>query len=274
MKWSPRAISTASAAGLLALVLCGPVVAQEPFRITPSASFLLGMDWSRQWLVGEMTIPAGGRPGSGAKVDFSADLGMDQADASGVDFQAVILDRHLVTAEYFSCSPTGLRKPARPLVFHNKTYPAGSPVEAKIDFNHVRLSYGYKFREEPSWWIAARGSLHYVNFAATLNGETEEAGLISNSRTLDGVFPVIGFEARHQLPHGLDLGMELEGTHLITRGFLVMMRLGASWEVYPNIVLTANCGSRLVHYLEDNQELNNEWFSSFWGASFGLSFGF
>jgi hypothetical protein len=97
---------------------------------------------------------------------------------------------------------------------------------------------------------------------------------MSNNRTLDGAYPVLGFEARYLFPYGLDVSLELEGVHLITRGHLSTLRLGASWEIYPDVVVNFSCSNRLVQYIEDNQPLNNEWFSNLSGLSAGISFSF
>ena len=259
--------------GVLALS-AGIGVAQEEFRLIPEARFLLGMDWSHQWLAGEMLIPAGGRPGSGTRLDLDADLGVDQGEASSVTLEAVILDNHLLGIDFLMFSPTGNKRISRTFSFHNKTYEAGNTIDSRIDFNWLRLSYGYKLWTDPSWWIAPRAGGHYIGYTVTLNGETREAGLVSNSRRLDAFYPVLGLEVRYLFPYGIDLGLELEGVHLITRGFLTMVTLGASWEVYPDIVISLRCSNRLVQYMEDNQPVNNQWFQSMSGVSGGISFGF
>jgi hypothetical protein len=232
------------------------------------------MDWSHQWLSGEMLIPAGGQLGSGTKVDFAGDLGVDQSEASAVTLQIAILDSHLIYADILMFSPTGMKKSPRTFRFHNQTYEAGTEVETHIDFSWLHASYGYKLWHDPSWWMAPRIGLHYLLYSATLNGATKEGGLMSNNRTLDGAYPVLGFEARYLFPYGLDVSLELEGVHLITRGHLSTLRLGASWEIYPDVVVNFSCSNRLVQYIEDNQPLNNEWFSNLSGLSAGISFSF
>lgn len=257
------------------LALCETAgMAQEQFRLIPEARFLLGMGWSHQWLAGEMLIPAGGRPGSGTKIDVDADLGVDQGEASSVTLEGVILDNHLLNVDFLMFSPTGMKKLRRTFRFHNKTYEAGASIDTRIDFNWFRMSYGYKAWADSSWWLAPRAGIHYIGCSATLNGETREVGLLSNTRTLDAFYPVLGLEARYQFPYGIDVGLELEGIHLIARGFLTMVRLGASWEVYPDIVIGLHCSNRLVQYVEDFQPLNNEWFYIVSGMSGGISFGF
>jgi hypothetical protein len=247
---------------------------EEQFRLIPEARFLLGMEWSYQWLVGEMLIPAGGRPGSGTRIDIDADLGISQAEGSSITFEGVILDSHLLDLDFLMFSPTGTKKIPRTFRFHNKTYEAGTAVDTRIDFNWLRLSYGYKAWGDSSWWIAPRVGLHYIGYSATLNGETREEGLTSNNRTLDAFYPVLGIEGRYQFPYGIDLGLGLEGVHLITRGFLTMARVGAAWEVYPDIVITLHGSNRVIQYVEDIQPLNNEWFYVVSSVSGGISFGF
>ncbi len=267
-------------AGVLVLVASmvtlplGPALAEEPFRLLPSARFLMGMDWSMLWLSGEMLIPAGGQPGSGTRVDVSSELGVGQADGSTFSLECTFLDNHLLEFDNLMFSPTGLKQPSHEFRFQNRTYPAGALLETRLDMNWMRLNYGYKLVEEPSWWIAPRIGVHYLRCVATVNGQTKEEGVISNTRSLDALYPVIGLEGRYLFPYGVDAGLQLEGVHLITRGFLSMIRCGINWEIHPNMVLTVGAFNRLVHYVEENQSLNNEWFYLVSGYSAGVSFGF
>jgi hypothetical protein len=263
------------------LILCiittipaGFAGAQEPFRLIPGNRFLLGMDWEYLWISGDTLIPAGGRPGSGSKVDISSDLGVDQGEGTNVSIQAAILDTHLINFDYLWYSPTGLKRPPRTFIFHNRTYTPENILETKVDLNWLRLSYGYKLWDSSLLWVAPRLGVHHIRNTTTINGVTEEEGLASNTRSLDGTYPVLGLETRLLLPHGIDLGLELEGTHLITRGFLTMLRLNLQWEIHPDVTLTLGASSRIVHYLETEQPLNNEWFHSLSGGSAGIAFTF
>ncbi len=94
---------------LITLVTTGPCVAQEPFRLTQSAKFLLGMGTGYVLISGDLLVPAGGRPGSGTSVDLSADLGVESAETTAISLQAAVLDRHLIDAEYVMLQPTGLQ---------------------------------------------------------------------------------------------------------------------------------------------------------------------
>ncbi len=273
-----KIIGPASIGGVLIISIVTIVLeaasAQEPFQLTPNARFFAGMERGAMILAGETLIPAGGRPGSGTRVDVSSGLGVESGESSSFVFQGQILDNHLLNFDYFMATPTGVKRINQSFRFQNKTYPAGGLLETRIDFNWLRFAYGYKILEISSFWVGPRVGLHYVNCATTVNGESEEAGVISNTRRLDGVYPVLGLEARFLMPHGLDLSMETEGIHLITRGFLTMFKLGVTWETYPNVALSTRFYSRLVQYVEDNQVLNNEWTYSLSGVSLGVLFGF
>jgi hypothetical protein len=258
----------------LALTPCTESFPRESFRLSPDAKFILGMEGGYIWLTGEILVPAGGRPGSGTRVDLAGELGSSQGETTSVFFQGEIRERHLLDGRLLIASPAGERKITNGLRFHNKTYEPGALIESKLDFQWLELGYGYKLLDLDGWWMAPRLGVHYIYHSLTLNGETSEAGLYSNTRTLDGTFPVIGLESRVTLPLNLDLAIEAEGTHLITRGFLYSVRLGAYWSVYPDVVLTMGALNRQVHYLEDNQPLNNEWYYSIWGVSGGISFTF
>ncbi len=260
----------------LAVGICaGPTRAQETFRLTPDGRFQLGMDSGYIWHWGEMLIPAGGRPDSGTKIDVASELGVDQGDATGISFRGAILENHLVNFDYLLYSPSGVKKIPRTFRFHNRTYAADSTIETKLDFNWLRLDYGYKLWDMSSWWIAPRLGAHYVRYSATLNGKPEEeTGTISNNRSLDAIYPVLGFEGRYLLPLGAELVAEIEGGHLITNGFLAMLRLEARWEVHPDVTLNVAGFSRFVQHQEDNQPLNNEWFFGLFGGTAGVSFAF
>jgi hypothetical protein len=258
----------------ISAIPAGLAGAQEPFRLIPGTRFLLGMDWEYLWISGDTLIPAGGRPDSGSKVDISSDLGVDQSEGTSVSFQATILDTHLINFDYLMYSPTGLKRPSRTFVFHNRTYTPDNILETKVDLNWLRLSYGYKLWDLSLLWVAPRLGVHHIRSTTTINGTTEEEGISSNTRSLDGTYPVLGLETRFLFPYGIDVGMELEGTHLITRGFLTMLRLKAQWEIHPDVVLTLGGSSRIVQYLETEQPLNNEWFYALSGWSAGIAFAF
>ncbi len=249
-------------------------LAQEPFRLTPYTHFLVGMDWSYLWLSGEMLVPGGGRPGSGTKIDVSGDLGVDQGEATSITLDADILDNHLLNFDFLMFSPTGLKRLRRKLRFQNKTYLPETSLETKLDYNWLRASYGYKLFDLSPWWVVPRIGLHYIHYTATLNGETEEDGIISNTRSLDATYPVVGLETRYSSPYGVDFGFEVEGIHLITAGYLSMASLSVNWEIYPDVVVMLRGSSRVVKHVEENQPLNNEWSFVLTGWSVGVSFAF
>lgn len=255
-------------------MLCGSAFAQEPYQLTPHAQFRFGMDRGIMLISGETLIPAGGQPGSGTRVDVTSQLGVESGESSAVIFRGAIRNKHLLNFRYFSTLPTGVKRTVLPFRFQNKTYPAGSMLETRIEFNWLEFSYGYMILEKASQSIGPRIGFQYVNCAATINGESEEAGVISNTRRLDALYPVIGFETRYLMPHGLELSMEMEGIHLITKGFLAALKVGALWETYPNVIVSVEASSRLVQYVEDNQVLNNQWTYSLTGLSMGILFGF
>jgi hypothetical protein len=255
-------------------VTAGSASAQERFRLIPGAGFLLGMESSYFWLSGEMLIPAGGQPGSGSKVDLASDLGVDRCEAFGATLQGTILDDHLFSLELLSLGPSGLKKAPRTFLFHNRTYLSGTLIATKLDLDWVRFCYAYKAIDSGSWWGAPRIGLHYVRCTTTLNGETEEEGMISNSRTLDATYPVLGFETRYLFPFGVDVGLEWEGMHLVTLGYVSFVRAAAHWEVHPDVVLFMGVSNRLAGWSEDNQKLNNEWCYILSGWSAGISFAF
>lgn len=259
---------------ILGVLALRPASAQEPFQLIPGARFLVGIERSMLSVSGETLIPAGGRPGTGSRVDIVLGLGVDTGEATTVRVQSQFLDNHFVDFGYLLAMPTGIKKIPYSFKFQNKTYPSGSTLETRIDFNWVHTSYAYRLFDLASFWAGPRVGAHYVVCAATINGESEEAGIISNTRRLDGIFPVLGFEARYLFPYGVDFSATLEGIHLITKGYLAAFNTGVAWEAYPNVVFTAGASSRFVQYIEDNQPLNNEWAYGLSGLYLGVLFSF
>jgi hypothetical protein len=207
-------------------------------------------------------------------VSVSGELGVDQGEATTVTLQSEILDSHLLDLSVLASWPTGLKRVQNAFRFQNKTYPVGAMLETKLDLDWTRVAYGYKFIDLESWWLAPRIGLHYIHYGITINGESLEAGVISNTRRLDALLPVLGIEARLLLPYGFDISFETEGIYYFTRDFLALVRLGTRWRMHPDVVLTLDCSSRMVRHVEDNQPLNNEWFVSMFGLSGGFLFAF
>jgi hypothetical protein len=252
----------------------GITLAQEPFQLTPGVRSLFGMKWGYSWFSGETLIPAGGQPGSGTMVSVSGELGVDQGEATTVALQSEILGSHLLELDVLAAWPTGLKRIQNTFRFQNKTYPSGTMLETKLDLNWMRLAYGYKLLDMDDWWLAPRIGLHYIHYGITVNGESWEAGFMSNTRRLDAIYPVLGLETRYVLPFGLDISLETEGIYLFTGGFLTLARVETRWRMHPDIVLALDCSSRIVRRVEDNQRLNNEWFVSMFGLSGGFLFAF
>lgn len=251
-----------------------PYAVGESFRISPYVASIFGMETGYVWLSGEALIPAGGRPGSGALIDVSGDLAADEAESTSIVLESCVLQRHLLNVELISFAPTGRRLLPRTVRFHNRTYAEGTTIQTKLDFNWLRAGYGFKLFDYTAWWLAPRVGAHHIRHGITINGETKEEGLISNARRLDATYPTIGLEWRYLFPYGAEACLELEGTHLITRGWLAFGRVGAHWELRPDVVLTFGWTVRAVHSIEDNQQLNNEWFYVIGGVSAGLAFTF
>ncbi len=247
---------------------------QEAFRLTDSAAFSLGMGSNYFWVWGDMTIPAGGRPGSGSQINIQNDLGIDQSDASSLFLRSTILENHLVDFDFLMFSPTGAKRVPREIRFHNRTYAPGTQLESKLDFNWFRIAYGYKLWDLSPVLIYPLVGVHYVRLGTTINGAAEDGEILSNNRTLDAAFPVLGLQTRFLLLYGFESDFSLEGIYLFGRGALAQMNLGLRRSVHPDITVDLAWSSRLVNTIEDNQELNNEWFYLLSGWTFGVSFGF
>ncbi len=255
----------------LCFLVPAPVWPQEasPNRVFRSS---FGMDWGTQWIWGDTLIPAGGRPGSGNRIDLWTDLGMDQSEDMSVYFNASLYDAHMLNLSFLYFSPSGSRTLNRTIIFQNRTYRPETRIDSKVDMNWSRLLYGYRIVDFGYMWMAPKLGAHYVRNTITLNGDTQEEGIISNTRSLDGLYPVLGFETRYRLPYGLDFSWEFEGDYLFGRGYITMTQLGARWQIHPEMALTLNSTHRAIQYRENNQPLNNEWTYSLLGWSAGVLF--
>lgn len=266
---------------ILALILFSGVIvyvdetlAQEPFALTSWGRFFSGIEWGYQWILGDFVIPAGGRPGSGARIFVGPDLGVDQTESVKVFTDAEILSTHYLNLDYFMCLATGLKRVQRDLIFHNRLYPENSLLDTRIDLNWLRFTYAFKFFDIESWDICPSMGVHYVRCGVTLNGENEEGPNTSNTRKLDAIFPTVGLQARFLAPYGLDFKAEWEGMSLITLGLISSLQLTSNWEIYPDIRISLGFTNRLVSSVESNQEVNNEWFYNLTGFTSAIAFGF
>ena len=249
------------------------VLAAESFQLSPYTRFVLGMEFSYLWPTGDFLVPAGGRPGSGSRVGLD-ELGVGATEGTSFFLYARIVERHFLDAEYLAYSLTGVKNLNRTFRFQNKTYVAGETVETRLDMDWARLTYGYHLVDLEGWAIVPRMGAYYVRNAITVNGPTKEEGIYSNMRELDGIFPVLGLEFKYFFPLGAEVSLQLEGMHMITRGYLAAGRFTALWEVIPDLVLTVSGSNRTAQYQEDNQRLNNEWFQSTFALTAGVGFTF
>jgi hypothetical protein len=250
------------------------VYAQESFKLFPAARFFTGLDWGYYFVSGEFLVPAGGRPGSGSKIDAYSDLGVSQTEAVTLTLEGTILDDHFFTLDYTMFMPSGLRRITRDFLFHNRLYTDGTLIDSKLDFNWLRFFYCYRAYEEGALRISPGFGFSHVRFGATLNSANEEGEFYSNTRRLDVTYPTIGVELRFLAPYGLDFRGQFEGMSLITRGFVTVAKASANWEIYPDININCSVSNRITQSVEENQELNNEWTFGFTGLTAGIAFGF
>src|SRR5262249_35752188 len=104
---------------------------QSPQRqVAAPASTLEVEPIFRYWrasLSGDMTITAGGQPGSGSRIDVSTDLDLGTTNAFEGGAR-VSLGRHELAVRYDPSSFHGDATLHRPIVFHDATYPEGEHV--------------------------------------------------------------------------------------------------------------------------------------------------
>lgn len=134
-----------------------------------------------------MTITAGGRPGSGSRIDLSSDLDAGAADsvAGGLALSA---GPHELAFRYHPASFHGEAVLRRDLVFHGATYPAGERVKSDVALDLAIPEYAYRLPSPrgAGFHVGLRG---YVwTFAAELRG-TGRSGRLDESRRFTHFLP-------------------------------------------------------------------------------------
>jgi hypothetical protein len=144
----------------------------------------------RYWrasLSGDITITAGGQPGSGSRIDVSSDLDLGTTNAFEGGAR-VSLGRHELAIRYDPSSFHGDTTLQRPIVYHGTTYPVGEQVSSDVSLDFVIPEYGYRL------WSAAmadlRGGLRgYIwTFDSELKS-TGPAGALDESRSFTHALP-------------------------------------------------------------------------------------
>lgn len=247
---------------------------KESFRLTSWGKFLVGYNWGYVGLTGSIRIPAGGQPGSATRVQVKEYLGISAAETVSIFMIGEIFERHLITFDYEMFKPTAVQRIDHDFKFHNKTYEKGAMVETKLDFNWLRAAYTIRFLKWPTFSIGQALGVHHIRHGLTMNAETAEVGLLSNTRRLDGAYPTLGLELLFKPNKTSDIRCDIEGIHMVSRGYLGSLKFQGQWNVYPDVHMTASLGARTVHFIETNQPLNNEWSYNLINVATGVGFTF
>jgi hypothetical protein len=149
--------------------------------------------FGRYWhpaISGEVLITAGGRPGSGSRVDTQDDLSLDDGDGFEVG-ASVGYGRHRVFLAYESDSFSGSSVLDRTIVYRGATYPAGEHVDSDLELTFWKLGYDYAFVGDPTAksGLTMRGGVAawLWDYDGRLQGN--DSG-IDESRTFSHVLPV------------------------------------------------------------------------------------
>ena len=154
-----------------------------PPESTPAPSFSLEiLPIFRYWrpsLSGNMTITAGGQPGSGSRVDFSDDLDLGTVNAfeGGI---SVLLGRHELGARYDPSSFHGDATLDRTIVFHGTTYPTGERASSDVSLDFAIPEYSYRLWSLDGADLQAGIRGYIWTFDAELRGSGSGGGLDEN----------------------------------------------------------------------------------------------
>jgi hypothetical protein len=181
-------------------------VSTPPPRVQAQPSSLEILPIFRYWrpsLSGNMTITAGGRPGSGGRVDFSRDLDLGTANAFEGGL-SLLLESHELGVRYDPSSFHGDATLDRTIVYHGATYPAGERVSSDVSLDFVIPEYSYRF------W--------------NLDGADLRAGI-------RGYIWTFGSELKGSGPGGV-LDESRSFTHALPAGFFTLADSWRSWRIW------------------------------------------
>ena len=241
--WVHTALLTTSA--LLGILIWGATVARgatTPFldvsppqtQAAAPASTLEVEPIFRYWrasLSGDLTITAGGQPGSGSRIDVSSDLDLGTANAFEGGAR-VSLGRHELAIRYDPSSFHGDATLHRPIVFHGATYPAGEQVSSDVSLKFVIPEYGYRM------WGAAnvysRGGIR--GYIWTLDSElkgTGPGGALDESRSFTHALPA-GFFTLQGAWGDLRLGGTAAGGLLASDRYVADFEAGLGYALFSD----------------------------------------
>jgi len=218
--------------------LLGDVSAPPPSAQAPTFSLEI-LPIFRYWrpsLSGDMTITAGGQPGSGSRLDFSEDLDLGTANAFEGGL-SVLLGRHELGVRYDPSSFHGDATLDRTIVFHGATYPTSERVSSDVSLDFVIPEYSYRF------W--------------SLDGADLHAGIRGYVWTFDS-------ELKGSGPGGV-LDESRRFTHALPAGFFTIADSWRSWSISGTAAGGLIASDRYVadfeagvgyHLFEDHMELD------------------
>jgi hypothetical protein len=136
-----------------------------------------------------------------------------------------------------------------PLVFFDRTFPAGSPLEGTYTFNSYRLTYRYEFIRNECWTVGA-------GFTAKIRdaGIRLTSGDLRSEKTNVGFVPLLNFRAEYRGPGRW--GFLLEADALAApQGRAEDVLAAVLFRLSP--ALTLKAGYRIVEGGADNKEVYN-----------------
>jgi hypothetical protein len=185
----------------------------------------------RYWrasLSGNMTITAGGHPGSGSRIDVSSDLDLGTTNAFEGGAR-VSIGRHELAVRYDPSSFQGDATLNRPFVYHGTTYPAGERVSSDVSLDFVIPEYGYRL------WSAAVADLRsgIRGYIWTIDSElkgTGPGGVLDQSRGFTHALPA-GFFALEGAWGDLRVGGTMAGGLLASDRYVADFEAGVGYNL-------------------------------------------
>ena len=202
---------------ILALTACcgwGLAQAQGLQAEGTSARGPIDQDWQFSLgtflLTSDTKLKLNGDTLEGTDVNWEDQFDLGDKDQFRLDAFWRFAERHKIRVMWFENNRNGSRTTTRDINFGDTTFPATTNVSASFDEQILELAYEYAFYKTEKLELSGSFGIHNLKFDAGLNGSVTTPGgggtaELSESGSVNGPLPVIGFHALWDMGHNLYL---------------------------------------------------------------------
>jgi len=173
-----------------ALALAGAAQAEE--KLPDTFSLRLG-GYNIRNADTVMRLDANNAP-LGTYIDFADTLGGERkATIVRMDGLYRFNERHGLGFSWYQMKLTGSRVLERDIQWGGQTFPAGSQVDSKLNFDVTKVNYQYSLFHNEEAELGASIGLHVMGVSASINGNTQSQG-----QSITAPLPVWGLYAKYK----------------------------------------------------------------------------